>query len=46
MPWLRREYVKETGKGADKEFPEYEPGHRIFARNEVAIKNAGGGVDF
>ena len=46
MPWLHREYKKETGKDADVEFPEYEPCHRMLARNEItAIENAGGDVD-
>ena len=46
MPWLHREYLKETGKDADVEFPEYEPCHRIFARHEMpAIENAGGDID-
>ena len=46
MPWLHREYKKETGKDADEEFPEYEPCHRMLARNQItAIENAGGDVD-
>lgn len=46
MPWLHREYKKETGKDADEEFPEYEPCHRLLAKNQItAIENAGGDVD-
>ncbi len=46
MPWLHREYKKETGKDADEEFPEYEPVHRMMARNQItAVENAGGDID-
>lgn len=46
MPWLDKEYRKETGKDPDKEFPEYEPCHRSLMRNGiVTIENAGGDVD-
>jgi len=46
MPWLYNEYKKETGKDPDVEFPEYEPCHRMFARNQItAIENAGGDID-
>jgi kynurenine formamidase len=46
MPWLDREYRKETGRDPDAEFPEYEPCHRLLLRNGiVTIENAGGEVD-
>ncbi len=46
MPWLDREYRKETGKNPDEEFPSYEPCHRILLKNGiVTIENAGGDVD-
>ncbi len=46
MPWLDKEYRKETGKDPDVEFPEYEPCHRTLLRNGiVTIENAGGDVD-
>jgi len=31
MPWLHEEYMKETGKDADVEFPINEPAHRILS---------------
>jgi kynurenine formamidase len=46
MPWLNREYRRETGKDPDVEFPEYEPCHRILMRNGiVTYENAGGDID-
>jgi kynurenine formamidase len=46
MPWLDKEYRKETGKNPDGEFPEYEPCHRLLMGNGiVTIENAGGEVD-
>ena len=46
MPWLDKEYRKETGRDPDVDFPEYEPCHRLLARNSItAIENAGGDVD-
>lgn len=46
MSWLDREFRKETGRDPDVEFPDYEPAHRILARNGItAIENAGGDVD-
>jgi kynurenine formamidase len=35
MPWLDREYRRETGKDPDKLFPEYEPCHRLLMRNGI-----------
>jgi len=46
MPWLHAEYMKETGKDADKEFPENEPAHRLlYGAGIPGIENAGGDVD-
>jgi len=46
MPWVDKEYRKETGKDPDKLFPEYEPCHRMFLRNGiVTVENAGGDID-
>jgi len=46
MPWLDREFRQETGRDPDKEFPEYEPCHRILLGNGIAcIENAGGDMD-
>ena len=45
-PWLYEEYMQETGKDPDKEFPDYEPCHQIFSSNLVpAIENVGGDID-
>jgi len=45
-PNLYEEYVRETGKDPDKEFPDYEPCHQIFASNMIpAIENVGGDID-
>ena len=44
--WRYDEYVKETGKDPAKEFPDYEPCHRILCTNDIlAVENAGGDVD-
>lgn len=46
MPWLYQEYVKETGKDPDQEFPVYEPCHQMLARADVTcIESAGGDMD-
>ncbi|MFC2006723.1 cyclase family protein [Chloroflexota bacterium] len=46
MPWLYEEYVKETGKDPDKEWPNYEPCHFIISNNEIpCIECAGGDID-
>ena len=46
MPWLDKEYRKETGRDPDKEYPEYEPCHRLLLRNGiVTYENAGGDID-
>ena len=46
MPWLHEEYMKETGKDADVEFPINEPAHRIlYGAGIPGIENAGGDVD-
>jgi len=45
-PWIYEEYLKETGKDADKEFPSYEPCHQMFCTNGVPhIENVGGDID-
>ncbi len=45
-PWLYDEYVKETGKDPDKEFPIYEPCHQICCTNHIPhIENVGGDID-
>lgn len=46
MPWLRDEYMAETGKDPDKEFPIHEPCHQALARAGIpGIENVGGEVD-
>lgn len=46
MPWLYEEYLKETGKDANKEFPENEPAHRIlYGAGIPGIEGAGGDID-
>jgi len=43
---LYEEYVQETGKDPDKQFPDYEPCHQIFSTNKIpAIENVGGDID-
>jgi len=45
-PNLYTEYVEETGKDPEEEFPDYEPCHQIFSSNMIpAIENIGGDVD-
>ena len=45
-PWIYEEYLKETGKDADKEFPIYEPCHQICCTNGIPhIENVGGDID-
>lgn len=45
-PWLDTEYRRETGKDPDKEFPEYEPCHKILLGNGIAgYENVGGDID-
>ena len=45
-PWIYEEYLQETGKDADKEFPSYEPCHEMFCINMVPhIENVGGDID-
>jgi len=45
-PWLRDEYVAETGKDPDKEFPIYEPCHMALAQAGIpGIEVAGGDID-
>jgi kynurenine formamidase len=45
-PWIYEEYLKETGKDADKEFPIYEPCHQIFCSNMIPhLENVGGDID-
>jgi len=46
MPWLYEEYMKETGKDVDVEFPENEPAHRIlYGAGIPGIEQAGGDID-
>lgn len=46
MPWLYKEYVKETGLDPDELYPDYEPCHRLLMQNGiVTVENAGGQVD-
>jgi kynurenine formamidase len=43
---LYKEYVAETGRDPDKEFPDYEPCHQIFSSNMIpALENVGGDID-
>ncbi|MFH1651982.1 MAG: cyclase family protein [Chloroflexota bacterium] len=43
---LYEEYVDETGKDPDQEFPDYEPCHQIFCTNAIPhIENVGGDID-
>ena len=45
-PWIYEEYLQETGKDADKEFPIYEPVHQICCTNGIPhIENVGGDID-
>lgn len=46
MPWVWKEYKKATGKDANDLDWEYEPCHRMMARNQItAVENAGGDID-
>jgi kynurenine formamidase len=46
MPWLYEEYMKETGKNPDVEFPLNEPAHRIlYGAGIPGIEMAGGDID-
>ena len=46
MPWLDAAYRKATGKDPTKEFPDYEPCHRLFMQAGCCtIENAGGDID-
>ncbi len=43
---LYQEYLEDTGKDADKEFPIYEPAHQIFCTNGIPhIEDVGGDID-
>ena len=45
-PWLYNEYLQETGKDANKEFPIYEPTHLALAKAKIpGIEIAGGQID-
>lgn len=45
-PWLFKEYLEETGKNANEEFPIYEPCHLALAKAGIpGIENAGGQID-
>jgi kynurenine formamidase len=46
MPWLDKAYRTATGKDPTKEFPDYEPCHRLFMQHGVCtVENAGGDID-
>jgi len=46
MPWLWTNYTKATGKDPDKEYPDYEPCHRLFMQHGcITVENAGGDID-
>ncbi|MCR4443349.1 MAG: cyclase family protein [Peptococcaceae bacterium] len=46
MPWLYREYKKETGRDPIEDYPEYEPCHKILLGNGIAgYENCGGEMD-
>jgi kynurenine formamidase len=46
MPWLAKNYKAATGRDIDKDYPDYEPCHRLFAQHGVmAVENAGGCID-
>ena len=46
MPWLYNNYKAATGRDIDKDYPDYEPCHRLFAQHGLmAIENAGGDID-
>ena len=45
-PWLYQEYLEETGKDANEEFPIYEPCHLALAKADIpGIEIAGGQID-
>jgi len=45
-PWLYQEYLDETGKDANEEFPIYEPCHLALAKAGIpGIENCGGQID-
>jgi len=45
-PWLFEEYVEETGKDPDKEFPIYEACHMLLGHAGIpGIEHAGGDID-
>ncbi len=45
-PWLLEEYKKETGRDAEKDYPDEEPCHEMFCQNNIlAIEDAGGDLD-
>ena len=45
-PWLYQEYLEETGKDANEEFPIYEPCHLALAKANIpGIEIAGGQID-
>lgn len=45
-PWLYQEYLEETGKDANKEFPLYEPCHLALAKAGIpGIECCGGQID-
>lgn len=46
MPWLDKAYRDATGLDPTKEFPDYEPCHRLYMQHGVAtVENAGGDID-
>lgn len=45
-PNLYEEYLQETGKDPDKEFPDFQPCHQIFCSNMIPhLENLGGDID-
>ncbi len=45
-PWLLEEYKKETGRDAEKDYPQEEPCHGMLCENNIyAIEDAGGDMD-
>lgn len=44
--WIYDEYVQETGRDPDKDFPIYEPVHQICCTNKIPhLENVGGDID-
>lgn len=46
MPWLYKEFIKETGEDPDVYWGEYEPCHHLLLDNGIiGVENAGGDMD-